>query len=274
MEKDYEKISVYENPEDSRIVHINLDNLESNNVIDSTMISEINHALGWADKENSIQGIILGTTGDIFCAGADVSEIKDLSFEDGSRWLEGYYNMVVMLKDTGKPTIGAVKGACVAGGNELTMGCDLVVAGESSVFGQPEAGVGSTAAGGGIQLLPLMIGMKRAKELLLTGKTISAKQAEEWGLINKVVPDDEVEDEAVELTQTILDEKSPQAYRIIKSVLEEWDNLAMESWPLAREITSKVWDSEEFSERVEAFLKKKKQEPREFLGVSPKDTEE
>lgn len=271
--KKYEKILVRENSDDSRIMHINLDNLENNNVLDSEMISEISHALHRADNENSVQAIILGTTGDIFCAGADVSEINNIGFEEGIRWMEAHKNNIDTLKDTGKPTIAAIKGPCVAGGNELTMGCDLVVAGKSAKFGQPEAGIGSTGAAGGPQFLPLMIGMKRAKEMLFTGKIISAQQAEEWGLINKVVVDEKVEEKAVKLAQSIIDEKSPQAYRVIKSHLEQWDNLANSSWPIAREITSKVWNSEEFSERSKAFLNKEKQESRNFLGVSTNENE-
>lgn len=274
MDKDHEKIVMKRNSDDDRLVHINLDNLENRNVLDLEMISEINDALLRSDLDDSVQGIILGTTGDVFCAGADVSELKDLTFEEGSRWLEAYYGLVNMLKDTGKPTVAAVRGACVAGGNELMMGCDLAVAGESARFGQPEAGIGSTAAGGGVQILPLIVGMKRAKELLLTGEIISAKKAEEFGLINKVVPDESVEAEVVNLVQSIIDEKSPQAYRVIKSIMEQWDNLAMLNWPLAREMTSKVWTSEEFSERAETFLSKRKQEPQKFLGVLPESADE
>jgi len=81
-----------------------------------------------------------------------------------------YFETIDVLRDTGKPTVAAIEGFCAAGGNELAMGCDLIVAGESAKFGQPEVGVGSTAAGGGVQLLPLLVvGEKRAREMLLLG---------------------------------------------------------------------------------------------------------
>lgn len=168
-----------------------------------------------------------------------------------------------------------MSGDCVAGGNELAMGCDLIVAGESARFGQPEVRVGSTAAGGGAQMLPLIVGERRARELLLTGELIEADEAQEIGLINRVVPDGEVDVEAAALVESIIDTHSPQAYRVIKSMFKGWHNLAMLQWEGMRDLTAAVWASDEFGERAQAFLANEQIPPGSFSGISdaPRDSD-
>ncbi|MDR9382078.1 MAG: enoyl-CoA hydratase/isomerase family protein, partial [Natronomonas sp.] len=183
--------------------------------------------------------------------------------------LNAYYDNLEVLKDTGKPTIAAVTGPCVAGGQELIMGCDLIVAGESSKFGQPEVLVGSTAGSGGLQMLPLMVGERRAREILLTGRLIDGQEAYDIGLINRLVDDGDVEDEATELMLDVVENSSPQAYRVMKSIMKQWSNIAMLGWESQRELTASVWRSKEFQERAEAFMAKEEAEQLPFMGSSP-----
>ena len=149
------------------------------------------------------------------------------------------------------------------------MGCDLIVAGESARFGQPEVVVGSTAAGGGLQLLPLIVGEKRARELLLTGDLLTAAEAERYGLVNRVVEDGTATEAARDLAAEIVAESSPQAYRMMKAVMKSWDNLAMHHREMARELTAAVWNSQEFEERAEQFLAGEDLDSRPFTGVRP-----
>jgi enoyl-CoA hydratase/carnithine racemase len=237
---------------------------------------ELGEAILYADRAEDVNAILLGSTTERFCAGGDVKELKGINIEDGNRFLTAYLETVDLLRTTGKPTIAAVTGECVAGGNELVMGCDLVAAGESSQFGQPEVIVGSTAAAGGVQILPLMIGERRAKELLLTGELLSADRALEFGLINRVVSDSEVESAAVDLASQIVDSTSPQAYRVIKAVMKQWSNFALMGQEMAREVTAAVWHADEFEERTDQFLAKESLKPRQFTGTLPKrsNTEE
>lgn len=267
-DKQYEKVSV-EHSADGSIAYVRIDNMENNNVLDLGAILELNDALRTADRDDNVDGIILGSVGDIFCSGADLSEIAGRDLETGTRWLNAYYDNLEVLKDTGKPTVAAVIGACVGGGQELIMGCDLIVAGESSRFGQPEVSVGSTAGSGGLQMLPLMIGERRAREMLLTGRLIDAEKAHDWGLINRLVDDDEVEDEATELLLDVVENSSPQAYRVMKSVMKQWSNVAMLGWESQRELTAAVWRSEEFDDRANSFMNKEEMERRSFMGSSP-----
>ncbi|MEF8790738.1 MAG: enoyl-CoA hydratase/isomerase family protein [Haloarculaceae archaeon] len=271
---EYETIEAGPHPDDERIRRIRLDAPDRNNTIDLSMLADLHEAFTAADRDADVRGILLGSTSDPFCAGADVSELRELGFEDGSRWMQLYFDTLDVLRDTGKPVVAAVDGTCVAGGNELTMACDLVVAGESARFGQPEVGVGSSAAGGGVQLLPLLVGEKRAREMLLLGELLSAEEAERIGLINRVVGDDEVEDRAMGLLTRIVDTKSPQAYRAIKGIMKTWTNLGLLAEPMARDMTANVWASEEFDERVSAFLARQEQTPRPFTGTRPDPTAE
>lgn len=239
------------------------------NLLNGELVRDLTAALDAFDRDPEIDAIVLGSTSPVFSAGADLAELRKLSNEEANRWLSGYFELVDRLRDTGKPTVAAVEGDCVAGGNELAMGCDLIVAGESARFGQPEVVVGSTAAGGGLQLLPLIVGEKRAREMLLTGELLGAEEAERYGLVNRVVDDGEAESAARELARTVIESASPQAYRTMKAVMKSWTNLAMHHREMARELTAAVWTAEEFDERAEAFLAGRDMEAGSFTGVRP-----
>lgn len=267
----YDRIVISENESNERIVHVRLDNHERQNTLDLRTIQELDDAFTAADRANDVDAIVLGTTGNVFCSGADLGDLTEMSFEEGSRWMSQYFRTIDVLRDTGKPTVAAVEGVCAAGGNELVMGCDLVVAGESATFGQPEVAVGSTAAGGGVQLLPLLVGEKRAREMLLLGEMYSASKMLEWGLLNRVVDDGTARDEAAALADKIVSTKSPQAYRAIKTILKTWTNVGMVNQEMARDMTAAVWDSEEFRDRANAFVNRDDQDPRSFTGSQPVD---
>lgn len=236
------------------------------NVLSQRLLKEIYGALVEADKKAF--AIILATKTKNFCAGANLHELKSLSLEEAIKWFESYLDVVRFLRSVGKPTIAAVRGYCVAGGCELAMACDFVIASRNARFGQPEVRVGSTAMGLGVQLLPLLIGEKRARELLLTGKIIDAEEAHRIGLVNRVVNDDELEKTAKELAKEIVENCSPQAFRIIKSGLNFWTEIAMSNYEVARDLTAMVWLSSEFRERCDEFLQKKKFTPRDFFGIT------
>jgi len=263
----YKKLVVEKDREDGRLLWIKFNYPEKLNVLHSEMADEFWDALVKADMDEEVQAILVTGLGKAFCAGADVREISTVDFDKCLRWFNSYWRILDLLRETGKPTIAVVKGACVAGGNELVMMCDLVVAGKSAKFGQPELGVGSTASGGGTQLLPFLIGDRRAREIIFTQKLLNAEEAYMFGLINRVVDDDKVEDEARKLAQEIIDKCSPQAFRVAKSILRFWTDLGMLTLRLARDITALVWTSPEFRERVKDFLEKRPYKPKKFTGV-------
>ncbi|MFQ3319359.1 MAG: enoyl-CoA hydratase/carnithine racemase [Natronomonas sp.] len=269
---DYTSVAV-ERETDSNVAFVRLDNAPQN-VIDLELLLDLGTALDELDRDGDVDAIILGTTQEVFCSGASLDEIANLDAEAGNRWLTAYMETVDRLRDTGKPTIAAVENTCVAGGNELVMGCDLIVAGESARFGQPEVFVGSTAAGGGLQLLPLIVGEKRAREMILTGELLRADEAKRIGLVNRVVEDGTADEAAVDLATQIIEQSSPQAYRVMKAVMKSWNNLAMHHREMARELTAAVWNSQEFNERAEQFINDEALDARSFTGVRPTESDE
>ena len=265
----YERIIVEKDVEDERLLWIKLNYPERLNILHLKMLNEFYEALVEADKDDVVQALLVTGVGKAFSAGADVKELMKGDFEQGLRWMKAYWRVIEIIRETGKPVIAAVKGACVAGGHEIAMVCDLVVAGRSAKLGQSEILVGSTAMGVGVQLLPLIVGEKRAREMLFTGRLLSAEEAYRIGLVNRVVEDEKVEEETRNLATDIIDNASPQAFRVMKSGLKFWTDLAMLNMMIARDITSMVWASEEFRERCKDFLEKRKTKPRKFTGIMP-----
>ena len=271
--KAYRRVIVERDPEDGRVVWIKLNYPERLNVLHVELMEEVYDALVGADKDDTVQAVIITGVGKAFCAGADVKELTSVDLEGGIRWLQAYWRVFDLLRETGKPVIAAVKGYCVAGGNEWVLACDLVVAGKSAVFGQPEPIIGSTAFLA-VLLLPIVVGERRAREMLLTGKLISADEAYRIGLVNRVVPDEEVEEEARRLAIEIIDRVNPQAFRIVKSGLRFWTDLPLLLLRFGRDLTAWAWLSDMFRERCKAFLEKRPMKPEKFMGVAPKEFKE
>lgn len=265
----YQRIIVERDAQDGRLLWVRLNRPEKLNVLDLRTLRELYSALLKADKDKKVQAILITGAGRAFSAGADLRELMHGNFEKGLRWLKAYFRVIEVLRETGKPVIAAVNGACVAGGHEIAMACDLVVAGRSAKLGQPEIIVGSTAMGLGVQLLPLIVGEKRAREILFTGRLLSVEEAFNIGLINKVVEDDKLQEEARKLALQIIENVSPQAFKVIKSCLKFWTDLSMLNMMMAADITSTIWTSKEFRERCKDFLEKRKMKPRKFIGVMP-----
>ena len=265
----YTRIVTEIDAEDDRLLWIKLNCPEKLNVLNLKMLKELHSALVKADKDGKVQAILITGVGKAFSAGADLNELMRCNFEEGLRWLKAYLRVIEVIRETGKPVIAAVNGVCVAGGHEIAMACDLVIAGESARLGQPEVIVGSTAMGLGVQLLPLIVGEKRAREMLFTGRLLSAEEAYHFGLVNKVVEDKRVHEEARKVALQIVENVSPQAFKVIKSCLKFWTDLAMLNMMMSADITSMVWASEEFKERCRDFLEKRKMKPRKFMGIMP-----
>jgi enoyl-CoA hydratase/carnithine racemase len=182
---------------ESGVLTLTLNRPERRNALSPTLLAELLSALEGAARDETVRAVVLTGAGDrAFCAGADLSTIAE-SGEAGRRQREQglFADVFTACNRLGKPLIGAVNGAALAGGLGLALSCDLLVAAEESTFGTPEVRVG---------LWPMMVmavvqrhlGAKRAMELFLTGEPLSAAQAREWGLVNRVVPLPEVLPEA------------------------------------------------------------------------------
>jgi enoyl-CoA hydratase len=184
------------------VLLITLNRPERRNALDAATIGGIGQALTDAETDSSVAVVVLTGAGDrAFCAGIDLSAFAD---NDGPPLPADGPGLEVLLRRVyPKPVIAAANGAAVAGGFELLLGCDLVVAAEHAIFGLPEVTRGLVASGCGLELLPRRLPLAIAMEMGLTGAPIDASRAAALGLVNHVVPGERVLDEALRLAEAI-----------------------------------------------------------------------
>jgi len=180
---------------------ITLNRPKALNALNSELFSELNAALEEADNDADISAIVLTGSEKAFAAGADIKEMKDKQFADAykSNFLVDWTRMSSIRK----PIVGAVSGYALGGGCELALMCDLLLASPTATFGQPEIKLGVIPGAGGTQRLARIIGKARTMELVLTARNFSAEEAEQWGVVSRVVRDKSVVDEAVEVAGKI-----------------------------------------------------------------------
>jgi 1,4-dihydroxy-2-naphthoyl-CoA synthase len=180
-----------------------------------------------------------------------------LNRESGRVFLNKFLNFLLSIRKAPKPVIAAVDGYCLGGGNEINITCDLTIATKKSVFGQVGPMVGSVPVITGTQLLPRILGEKKARELVFLCYRYSAEEAERLGWVNKVVEDGTLDRAVDEWCKRIL-ELSPQALRIAKLSFNFESDLLYPSFQHAVELLSSIYETEEFKEGMTAFLEKRK----------------
>lgn len=221
-------------------------------------LDELIDAFKRAEVDREVGVIVLtGAGGKAFCSGGDV-KMEDESDSSGARSLSRRsIDLSMLMRSCGKPTIAAVRGWCIGGGNELNILCDLTIATEESKFGQVGPTMGSVPIWWGTQMLPSMVGDKRAKEIVMLCQRYTAKEAEAMGWINKVVPDAELETAVREWCDRLLG-MSPQALAVAKLSLNHESDQRWPSVLHGYQMISFIHGTEEFHEGTSAFLEKRK----------------
>jgi enoyl-CoA hydratase/carnithine racemase len=195
------------------------------NCFDLVTLKELGAAFLDASVDDAIAVVVVTGTGDkAFCTGADLKEQEEHIAKkpnDYYKWMYAFIEMHDRLRNIGKATIARLNGMVVGGGNELNMACDLAIAADHVTIKQVGAGRGSVAAGGATQWLPLIIGDRRAREMLLLCEPIDAFTALDWGLVNEVVPYSML-DGAVETLANKLYQKLPECTRYTKQQVNFW----------------------------------------------------
>ncbi|KAM0753766.1 enoyl-CoA hydratase [Meredithblackwellia eburnea MCA 4105] len=185
------------------VSQITLNRPKALNALNSELFAELNAALDTIQADDDVRAVVLTGSSKAFAAGADIKEMKDKEFAEvyAGDFL-AHWSKIAAFR---KPIIAAVNGYALGGGCELAMMCDIILAGPSAVFGQPEISLGVIPGAGGTQRLTHAIGKSRAMEITLTGKTFTGAEAAEWGLVSRVVPeaDGDVVDEAVKVAASI-----------------------------------------------------------------------
>jgi len=241
---------------------ITLNRPESMNAVNGALSTAVGEALDSAANDPHVRVIVVTGAGRAFCAGADLKALAggDPIFADQHpEW--GFAGLVQHWVD--KPMIAAVNGFAMGGGTELALACDLVVASAEATFGLPEVRRGLIAAAGGVVRLQRQVPIKRALELALTGQPISAENAAEWGLVNRVVAPEQVLPAALELAALIA-ANAPTAVRQTKRVIHQTDGRDWnpdwgvgDPWQASNEAMMAVFGSPDAFEGPRAFAEKR-----------------
>lgn len=235
-----------------RILH---DRPQARNAENEALLDAMDEALAEANADPEVRVIVIGGTGDHFSAGHDVIEgmakRRDLSVEQ--RWdyeEKHFFDYAMRLWDSPKPTIAQVQGACIAGAFVVANMCDLIVCADDAYFADP---VCQTMAAAAVEMLvhPWVMGTRQAKEFLYTGRRVPAEEALHWGMVNRVVPRANLEDETLKLAQHIA-KAPPFALRLTKRSIHR--ALDMQGW---RTSLQAHFDTHELSHVTDAFRERR-----------------
>jgi len=241
------------------IATITINRPEALNALNEETINEILARLKDAENDENIKVIVITGAGDrAFSAGADLKMMKGASPVRGTELSRHGQQLCNYVEAMGKPVIAAINGYALGGGIELAMACDIRIASENAQIGQPEINVGLIPGWGGTQRLPRYVGKGIAKEMIFTGKRIDVKTAERLGLVNAVVPADQLKIKVKELATELIG-KPPIAIKLSKALI----NCSTETYPdvgmwQEAEAFGIVASTEDFNEGVTAFLEKRK----------------
>jgi enoyl-CoA hydratase/carnithine racemase len=230
------------------------------NAFDFLMLRELARACEDASWDDEIRAVVVTGTGRAFCVGADLrSWGADLlgNPREYWKWFGAFKDMHDRLREIGKPTVARVQGIAVGGGNELQMACDLAVMVDDAFIRHVGPEHGSVPAGGATQWLPVMVGDRRAREIVLMCEELPAAKAAEWGLVNWAVPAGEL-DSKVDAVVENLARKLPQTTRYAKQHLNFWRDLAWhETINHARDWLALSMATDEPKAAIQKFLEKK-----------------
>lgn len=239
----------------SRVALLQLNRPQALNALNAELVGELINLVVQFDEDPEIRAMIVTGSERAFAAGADISEMASLTAADfGAEVPFPSWEPFARLQT---PLIAAVSGYALGGGCELAMMCDIILASESAMFGQPEITIGVLPGFGGSQRLPRAIGQAKAAEMILSGRSIDANEAERAGLVARVVPNDELMSAAWKLAEEIA-AKSPLALAAAKQALRAaWELPLSEGLRLEGELFAASFDTRDQQEGMAAFLEKR-----------------
>lgn len=243
---------------DNGIFIITINRPDKLNALNKTVMMELDAALDEVANNSEIKAVIItGAGSKAFVAGADISEFTRLTKDQGTDLARTGQNIFFKIENNPKPIVAAVNGFALGGGCELAMACHFRVASTAAKFGQPEVNLGLIPGYGGTQRLVQLIGKGRALELLMTGNIINADAALQYGLVNYVVPPEELLQKTTSLLQTII-AKAPLAITQCIKAANAVYNPQQNGYELELESFGACFESEDMKEGTTAFLEKRK----------------
>ena len=236
-----------------RVALIRLNRPEVMNALNDRLMDELGHALLGFDADDTIGAMVITGNAKAFAAGADIAAMKDYSYADVLRTDFITRNWEV-LRRVRKPVIAAVSGFALGGGCELAMMCDIIIAAETAKFGQPEVKLGVLPGAGGTQRLPRAVGKAKAMDLCLTARMMDAQEAERSGLVSRVVPADQLLDEAIKAATTIASFSLPSIMMIKEAVNRAYETSLSEGLLYERRQFHASFATADQKEGMAAFL--------------------
>jgi enoyl-CoA hydratase len=225
------------------------------NALSAALMEELVDAFEKLDNDESISVLILTGGETVFATGIDLKEIAEANHID--LILSRRFELWDRLRKIGKPIIAAVSGYCLGGGNELAMNCDIIIASDTAIFGQPEVNVGIMPGAGGTQRLTKVAGKFRAMEMILTGNSISAEEAYRIGLVNKVSTVKDLMDETRKIAVTIASKPSISVRAAKEAILKAEDTTMHIGLEFERKMFCSLFSTEDGKEGLNAFLEKR-----------------
>ena len=253
----YESIQVENRGDDLRKTRlITLSRPKQLNALDDALMDEVGYALLAADADDAIGCIVITGSEKAFAAGADVLQMAKYRFDEVFRTNFITRNWETM-RSVRKPVIAAVRGFALGGGCELAMMCDMIIAGDDAKFGQPEIKLAIIPGLGGTQRLPRAVGKAKAMDLVLTGRTMNAVEAERAGLVSRVVPSERCLDEALAAAAQICSQSVPSVMMAKESIDRSFEGTLTDGLAFERRMFHSLFATEDQKEGMAAFLEKR-----------------
>ena len=236
---------------------ITLNRPDALNALNKQLMDEVTDALGKYEADDAIGAIVITGSSKAFAAGADIKEMQPKSYMDV--YMEDFItaNWETASK-VRKPIIAAVAGYALGGGCELAMMCDFILAGDNAKFGQREINLGVIPGAGGTQRLTRFVGKSKAMEMVLTARMMDAEEAERSGLVSRIVPVDDLVEEAVSTATKIAELSRPSVMIAKESVNKAYETMLRDGIMFERRVFHSLFATEDQTEGMAAFAEKRK----------------
>ncbi|WP_307279820.1 enoyl-CoA hydratase [Arthrobacter sp. W4I7] len=238
-----------------RVGLVTLNRPQALNALNKATMEELVKAVGVMDADPAVGAVVITGSSKAFAAGADIKEMAGQGYIEmyAADWFRGWEDFTRLRI----PTIAAVSGFALGGGCELAMMCDLIIAGDNAKFGQPEINLGVLPGMGGSQRLTRAIGKAKAMDLILTGRFIGAEEADRCGLVSRVVPAEDVVDEAVKAAEVIASKSKPVAMVAKEAVNAAFETGLAQGVVFERRLFHSLFATEDQKEGMAAFMEKR-----------------
>ncbi|MBY0293051.1 MAG: enoyl-CoA hydratase [Alphaproteobacteria bacterium] len=239
-----------------RVAVITLNRPHALNALCDNLIKELGHALESCEENPETHCIVLMGSEKAFAAGADIKEMQSKTYMNA--YLEDFITKGwETVSACRKPIIAAVSGYALGGGCEIAMMCDVIIASDTALFGQPEVTIGTLPGAGGTQRLTRAVGKSKAMDLCLTGRLMNAKEAEQAGLVSRVVPADKLKEEVLAVAQKIGSYSLPIVMMIKESIRRAFETPLSEGLLFERRLFHSTFALEDQKEGMAAFMDKR-----------------